>query len=59
MVKDPPANAGDMGLIPVPERSHMLRGNKQVCATTTEPWAPQNLRSETRESHSEKPVPCN
>ena len=40
MVQDPPANAGDMDFIPVPERSHMLRGNKQLCATTTEPWAP-------------------
>jgi len=40
MVKDLPANAGDMDFIPIPERSHMLRGNKQLCATTTEPWAP-------------------
>ena len=27
VVKNPPANAGDMGLIPDPERSHMPQGN--------------------------------
>ena len=27
VVKNPPANAGDMGLIPGPGRSHMLRSN--------------------------------
>ena len=27
VVKNPPANAGDMGLIPGPGRSHMLQGN--------------------------------
>lgn len=27
MAKDPPANAGDLGLIPVPRRFHMPRGN--------------------------------
>ena len=27
MVKNLPANAGDTGLIPGPERSHMPRGN--------------------------------
>ena len=26
MVKNPPTNAGDTGLIPVPGRFHMLRG---------------------------------
>ena len=26
VAKNPPANAGDMGLIPAPERSHMPRG---------------------------------
>ena len=28
MLKNPAANAGDMGLIPDPGRSHMLWGNK-------------------------------
>ena len=27
VVKNPPANAGDMGSIPGPGRSHMLRSN--------------------------------
>ena len=27
VVKNPPANAGDMGLIPDPGRSHMLQSN--------------------------------
>ena len=27
VVKNPPANAGDVGSIPGPERSHMLRSN--------------------------------
>ena len=27
VVKNPPANAGDTGLIPGPGRSHMLQGN--------------------------------
>ena len=27
MVKNPPANAGDMGSIPDPGRSHILRSN--------------------------------
>ena len=26
-----PANAGDTGLIPGPQRSHMLQSNKPVC----------------------------
>jgi len=28
MAKDPPASAGDLGLIPVPRRFHMPWGNK-------------------------------
>ena len=27
VVKNPPVNAGDMGLIPIPGRSHMLQSN--------------------------------
>ena len=48
VVKNPPANAGDMGSIPAPGRSHMPRSNKahapqllSLCsrarATTTKP----------------------
>ena len=31
VAKNLPANAGDVGLIPDPGRSHMLRSNKPVC----------------------------
>ena len=30
VVKNPPANAGDMGLIPDSGRSHMLQGTKPM-----------------------------
>ena len=32
-VEDPPANAGDKGLIPDPGRSHMLQSTLSLCAT--------------------------
>ena len=35
VVRNPPANAGDMGLIPDPGRSHVLQGNK-ACAPQLE-----------------------
>ena len=34
VVKNPPASLGDVGSVPGPGRSHMLRSNS---ATTTEP----------------------
>ena len=41
--RNPPANAGDTGLIPDPSRSHMLQSSKayalkllSLCATATE-----------------------
>ena len=37
MVKNPLANAGDMGSIPDLERSHMQWSNLNPYATTTEP----------------------
>ena len=47
VVKNPPASAGDVGLIPVPGRSHMPWSNYareppllSPCATTTEAPAP-------------------
>ena len=65
VVKNPPANARDMNLIPGPGRSHMLRPHalqwRGPCAITTEPvhWQPvlHNKRShcsETPELHK----PC-
>ena len=49
VVKNPPANAGDMGSSPGPGRSHMLRSNKAR--------APQllSLRSRAREPQLLKP----
>ena len=44
VVKNPPANAGDMGWIPGPGRSHMLQSNKahvsqllSLCSIAHEP----------------------
>ena len=38
VVKNPPANAGNMGMIPGSGRFHMLEGNNCVlCTTSTEP----------------------
>ena len=63
VVKNPPANAGDMGSIPSPGRSHMPRSN-EACepqllsphATTTEACtpracAPQQERPPQWEAH--------
>ena len=47
VVKTPPANAGDTGLIPGPGRFHM--GQLSPCATTTDPGTPES-RSTTREA---------
>ena len=50
VVKNPPANAGDMGLSPGPGSSHMPRSN--------EAREPQllSLRSRAREPQLQKPV---
>ena len=37
VVGSPPANAGDTGSIPGPERSHMPQKQLSPCTTTTEP----------------------
>ena len=41
VVKNPPANAGDMCSIPGPGRSHMATEQLSPCATTTEAHAPR------------------
>ena len=48
VVKNPPANAGDMGLSPGLGRSHMLQSNEarvpqllSLCATTIEACTPR------------------
>ena len=42
VVKNRPANAGDVGLIPGPRRAHQLQSSKAPWATTIEPvpWSP-------------------
>ena len=37
VVKNPPANAGDMGLSPVPGKIPHAKGQLSPCTTTTEP----------------------
>ena len=39
VVKTPPANAGDMDLIPGPGKCHMLQGQLSLWATTLSPQA--------------------
>ena len=46
MIKNPPANAGDMGSIPKLTRSHMLWIHLSLCTRTAEPC------SATREAMS-------
>ena len=50
MVKDPPANAGVMGLIPGPGRAHMPMGHLSPFATTTEAHTAYSLCSATTEA---------
>ena len=69
VVKNPPANAGDMGSIPGPGRSHMLRSNyahaPQLLSLCSRARAPQLLSPcaatteapapRARAPHQEKP----
>ena len=49
VVKNRPANAGDVGLIPGPRRAHQLQSSKAPWATTIEPvpWSPWATTTET------------
>ena len=40
VAESPPANAGDMGSVPGPGRSHMLWSNGSPCVTATEARVP-------------------
>ena len=68
VVKSPPCNVGDTGLIHGPGRSHMLWGNYwSPCATTTEPmccnyWSPHTTEPKpalpNKRGHvNKKPLP--
>ena len=71
MVKNPPANAGDMGLSPGPGRSHMPRSNQahapqllSLCSRAHEPQLlkPAHLElvlRNKRSHHNEKPTRSN
>ena len=53
MIKNPPASAGNMGLIPDPGRSHMPLG-KYACVPVLKP-----VHLEPGLHHSEKPTQLN
>ena len=56
VVKNPPANAGHMGLIPGSARSHMLWSNKacmpKLLSWTPRAWAWQQEKPQQREAHA-------
>ena len=61
MVTNLPANAGDMGLIPGPGRSHMWKGNLTYVPQILEPVCLEpvlcNRRAVTmRSHHNRKPI---
>ena len=62
MVKNPPANAGDMGLIPGLGRSHMPRGNEahapQLLSLHSRAHEPQLLGSHTTITEARIPRAC-
>ena len=64
MVKNPPANAGDMGLIPVPGKMPHALGQLSPCTPSTEPVRSgaqeKPLQSGAPTHHSyRKPIPSN
>ena len=60
-VKNPPANAGGVGSIPGPGRSHMLRSNwaHEPVLQLLEPLGPRARALKRRSHHNEKPTHCN
>ena len=65
MVKNLPANAGDVGLIPDPGRSHVLRSNKtytpqllNLCSRAQELQLLKPEHPRVRASQQEKPPQC-
>ena len=61
VVKNPPANAGDMGSSPGPGRSHMPRSNwarvPQLLSLRSGAWEPQLLLLSPRATTTEARVP--
>ena len=63
MVRNPPANAGDMGLIPDLRRSHMPRSNLSLapqllclCPRAQEPQLLEPMRPRAHAPQQEKPL---
>ena len=57
MVKTPPANAGDMGSIPGPGRSNMLKGTKPLYQQLLSPCSGAHAPQQEKPPHSEAQVP--
>ena len=58
MVKDLPANAGDVGSIPGLRRSHMLWNNKARAPELLSPCALEPVPCKKRSHRDEKPMHC-
>ena len=56
VVKNPPANAGDMGSIPGPGRFHMMWSNYAHEPLLLEPVCPEPAFCNKRSHHNEKPA---
>ena len=56
VVKNPPANAGDLGLSPGPGRSHMLRSNQAHVPQLLKPVCLEPVLHNKRSHRNEKPV---
>ena len=54
MVKNPPANAGDTGLIPGPGRSHMPRSNEARAPQLLKPVLLETVFRNKRSHRNEK-----
>ena len=59
VVKNSPANAGDMGLIPGPDRFPRAEEQLNLCAATTEAHWPRAHAAHKRSPCNEKPTHCN
>ena len=58
MVKNPPANAGDMSSISGPGRSYPPTGQLSLCAIATEARVPRAVLCSKRSPCSEDSVHC-
>ena len=59
LVKNPPSNAGDMGSVPDPVRSHMLWGNKAGVPQLLSPHPLEPGLCKKRRHQNEEPMDHN